>query len=74
MQTRKIQFTEDTVIDVMHVGRRHIGRVQLRANDGDDPELVGGTEYYFPAGTILEVEDYVGSGVATIIPAPEIES
>jgi hypothetical protein len=63
LQTKKIRFTADTVVNVHHVGREHIGQVRLRSSNGD-ASTEGSTEYFFPAGSTIVVPDYVASGVA----------
>ena len=65
--TKKIQFNRDTVVDPQHVPARHCGRLQLRAvaaAPGVDPSIVGSMEYYFPAGTVLELHDFTIQGHA----------
>lgn len=68
LNTHRITINKDTTVDINHVGRDHVGRVRLRDYIGDDPELKGTMEYYLPAGAVLHVPDYVGSGVADHTP------
>ncbi len=60
MQTKKIQFTEDTPIEVRFVGKTHVGLMQHRPNDGkENPAIKGKMETYFPKGTTLEIPDFL---------------
>lgn len=60
----KLKFKVDTPVDVKHVVRSHCGRLRP---GGDDPDNPGQIKFYVPAGTVVEIVDYVASGVAEVV-------
>ena len=65
--TITIEFTEDTPVNVEHVGREHIGRIRHRPANATNPQNGSRQETYFAKGTVITIPDYLASGTAVAV-------